>query len=394
MARPSGHRLAWAAATVAVGIALAGSGCTSSDTAEEVNALCPSSAAAATGSDVKPAAIALLGEDRLVRFSLTSGRVEKERSLPVAGTPSSSIAAGYLRVPGQLLVQPPHEGVVLVLVRRPTGRDVVLAVDSVTLDTECRYPLERGVRYRAIAVGASDRIYAFGYREGRDPKKLAALLTTLEPRGRSRPVTETVRPPTDGWFPYWGAVSADERHVVFSYHGSTSGADWLEAAGGGFRRCQSSGPASFICVGEVHGAVAPYGDGFLATTGEGMIEVGWNGRIVELPLRPRDVHLMDFALDSSRGLVYISSCGERPAIQRLDLEDMRVTDGPSGPFCGVPLAVYGDRYLVLAATRADEAVTEPPIGPLRVLDLRHPGPGVAVGLSGLPQDAIAISTDD
>jgi hypothetical protein len=243
------------------------------------------------------------------------------------------------------------------------------------------------VRYRGIAVGSSGRIYAYGYREGSDPQKVAAVLTTLPPGGRPRPVTETVRPPNSDWLPYWGTVAPDERHVVLSYHGSdTTGADWLDAAGNRLRRCPSV-RGGFVCVGEVHGAVAPYGAGFLATDGSGMLEVDWNGRIDRLPVKPQNVHLMDFALDGSRGLVYVSSCGSRPTIQRLDLAEMQVTAVP----CGLPLAVYEDRFLVFAASPVDESgVPEAPVGGLRVLDLRHPGPAVRVRLSGIPQDAIAL----
>lgn len=354
--------------------------------------LCPGSPAATHGAGAAPAAIALLAENQLARIALGSGRVEAERRLTVGGARNSGTTAPLLQLPGQLLVQPRTDGPVLVLVRRgPGGRDEVMAVDPVTLDTRCRYPLERGVRYRGIAVGSTGRIYAYGYRERSDEKKVAAVLSTLQPGKRPRRVTETVRRPNSDWLPYWGAVAPDERHVALSYHGSnTTGADWLEVARNGFQRCPSIGRRA-ACVAEVHGAVAPYGAGFLATTGDGMVEVGWNGHVDPLPVRPRNVHLMDFAFDAARGLVYVSSCGERPAVQRLDLAEMRVTLVPSGRFCGLPLAVEEDRFLVMASSPVDEAgFPEAPVGPLRVVDLRHPGPGVPVRLSGTPQDAIAL----
>jgi len=378
---------------LAIGIALTASGCfESGDDLEEGSALCPSATAGGNGPGAAPVGIALLDENRLVRISLASGRIEAERRIAVGRTPSAGPAATLLRSPGQLILRPRSAGPVLVLVQRgPGGRDEVLAVDPVTLRTRCRFPLERGVRYRGIAVGSSDRIYAYGYREGNDEGTVAAVLTTLEAGGRPRLVTRTVRPPNSDWWPYWGTVAPDERHVVLSYHGSdTSGADWLEAAGDRFRRCPSVNPG-YVCVAEVHGAVEPYGAGFLATDGEGMLEVDWDGRVDRLPVTARNVHLMDFALDARRGLVYVSSCGKRPAIQRLDLGTMKVTAVPSGRFCGLPLAVYEDRFLVVAGSRVDEAgFPEAPVGPLRVLDLRHPGPGVPVRDPGTPQDAIAL----
>jgi hypothetical protein len=126
-----------------------------------------------------------------------------------------------------------------------------------------------------------------------------------------------------------------------------------------------------------------------------LLEVGWNGRVVErLPGWPRLVHLMDFALDTSRRLAYVSTCGDRPAIRRLDLATKRVETVPTGRFCGAALAVYGDRYLVLAAGRVDKAGFPPlPSPELRVIDLRHPGPGTLVSDFGVPQDAIALGAD-
>jgi hypothetical protein len=242
LARRGGPRLGLTAGLLAIGIASAGTGCFWSGSSEERSALCPKAAAPKEGAGAGPTGVALIGENHLVRISLGSGRVEAERRLPVGRPPISGFAAADLRAPGQLLVQPQGAGAVLVLVRRGSGgRDEVLAVDPVTLRAHCRYPLEPGVRYRGIAVGSSGRIYAYGYREGSDEEKVAAVLTTLEPRRRPRLVTETVRPPNSDWWPYWGTVAPDERHMILTYHGSdTSGADCLDAAGNRFRRERQS----------------------------------------------------------------------------------------------------------------------------------------------------------
>jgi hypothetical protein len=196
-------RLIAAVVVLAGGTALGASGCFSSAGSVDQSAICPSAAVGADGAGAAPAGIALVGENRLVRMSLESGRVQAERRLPTGGTPTSGAAAALLRLPGQLLVQPHAAGGVLVLVRRgPGGRDEILAVNPTSLRTRCRYPLERGVRYRGLAVGASERIYAYGYREGNREGMAAAVLTTLEPGGRQSPVTETVRPATNDWLPY------------------------------------------------------------------------------------------------------------------------------------------------------------------------------------------------
>ena len=139
------------------------------------------------------------------------------------------------------------------------------------------------------------------------------------------------------------------------------------------------------------GAVEPFGAGFLATTGSDVVEVGWDGDIVRrLQVKAHLVHLMNFALDAGRSLLYVSSCGRRPAIHRLDLERGGLRVLPSGGFCGEPLAVYGDRFLVLAAAHVDEAGVAGDIEGLRLVDLEHPGGGKHLPGSVLSQDALFV----
>jgi hypothetical protein len=90
----------------------------------------------------------------------------------------------------------------------------------------------------------------------------------------------------------------------------------------------------------------------------------------------------------------VSSCGKRPAIHRLDLTGGGLRALPSGRFCGEPLAVQGNRFLVLAAARGDEAGFAGPTEGLRLLDLDHPGPGKRVPGSGAPQDALFVVPRD
>jgi hypothetical protein len=338
-----------------------------------------------------PAVIALLAHNRLLRISVPGGRVEAERRL----APSPGARAGddpRLTVPGSLLAAGPEGETVAALARRPPGgRDAVAVVDAKTLETRCRFPLERGVRYRGIRLGASGRLYAFGYRQPGDPERLAPVLTIVDTATREVVQSHTVRPPNTDWFVQWGALSPDEHHLALSYHGSSAtGADLLELSDSTVERCRSGNPGN-VCVGEVHGAVEPFGAGFLATTGSDMLEVGWNGEVIRrLRVRARLVHLMNFALDADRSLLYVSSCGKRPAIHRLDLTAGGLRVLPSGRFCGEPLAVQGDRFLILAAARVNEAgVPGLPEG-LRLLDFQHPGAGKSVPGSAAPQDALFV----
>jgi hypothetical protein len=100
---------------------------------------------------------------------------------------------------------------------------------------------------------------------------------------------------------------------------------------------------------------------------------------------------MDFALDDDRRQVYVSACARRPTIQRFDLERGRRASVPSGSFCGRPLAIYGDRFLFLAAlcvsrsgyptTRTEE---------LRLVDLEGRDAGRRVPRSASPVDAVVV----
>jgi hypothetical protein len=100
---------------------------------------------------------------------------------------------------------------------------------------------------------------------------------------------------------------------------------------------------------------------------------------------------MDFALDDDRRHVYISACARRPTIQHFDLERGRRGTVPSGTFCGRPLAVYRDRFLILAAARVRKSgypstITEE----LRLLDLEDRDAGQRVPRSTAPLDAIVV----
>jgi hypothetical protein len=358
------------------------------------------------GRPARPAVIALLGDDidertgrlegphatRVMRVSLPGGAILAQRTLgrrfedPHVG-PRQRVVLTTL---GSLLATTPDGQTVLALVRQPPGgRDFVAELDAASLETRRRHPLPGGVSYDGLRLGRSGRIYAYGVRPDRGGA--APVVTILDAVGTV--IASAAVPGRTGrdWRMHWAAIAPDERRLVLSYHGgNTTGADWVDPSRDALHRCPSR-RRSRACAFEVHGAVEPFGRGFLATTGDRVIELGRDGRVIRrLRLRPRNIHLMDFALDTARERLYLSSCGRRPVIQRLDLARDRLETLPSGRYCGAPLAV-GAGFLVLAGARVDSAgyTAGGPAG-LRLIDLARPGAGVPVPLAGRPLDAVVV----
>jgi len=379
-------------ALVAAALMSSLAGCLSTgDDPQSLSAPCLAGSDSGAAKSERPALVALFEDNLLVRSTVPGGKVEAERRLGPRAQGGASDDPN-LSLPGRLLAPGPGGATVLALVRQPAGmRDAVAVVDATTLRVRCRYPLERGIRYRGLALGSSGRIYAFGNRQAGDPKRLAAALTVIDSADGALVESRIVRAPNDNWFVWWGAISPDERHLALSYHGdSTSGADLFDLSDGTVRRCRSNGCGADY-VGEVHGALEAFGRGFLATTGSDMLQGAWDGDVVRrLSVRAAHDHLMDFALDADRSKLYVSSCGLRPGIHRLDLAGNGLSDLPSGHLCGAPLAVFGDRYLALAATRVDDAGVPGVPDRLQLLRLGNTGAGTRVPGSGAPQDAIFV----
>jgi hypothetical protein len=347
------------------------------------------------------AVIAVLGDDvdgytgrlrgahvaRVVRISLPGGRIEAERRLGprLRRARLGEPGAFELAFSGLLLAAGPDGRTVYALVRHGR-RDHVEVLDATSLEPLRRFPLARGIDYTGMTLGRSGRIYAYGARRAAVGRSVPAI-TILAPDGATI-AHHFVPGRTDrDWSVHAGTPSGDERRFMVTYHGgNTTGADWVDLEPGALRRCESR-DRDRACIFEVHGGVEPFGDGFLATTGSRIVEVSRDGRIVrQLPLAPRNVHLMDFALDRSH--LYVSSCGMRPAILRLDLARDRVRPIRTGSVCGAPFAV-GERFLVLSADRVRHgyAGDDPR---LRLIDLARAGAGVRVRHQGRPLDAAIV----
>jgi hypothetical protein len=377
----------------------------------------------------RPAAIALLAEveaktgkpsgdlNRLLRISIPDGAVELERRLgPRSEQRDADPGQTLLRLrSGPLLATAPDRKTVLALTRNPvSGRDSVAVIDAQSLQTRCSHPLEPGIRYSGLRLGRSGMFYAYGARPA-GPRRRDAVLTIGDARTGdlkgSHTLREAVRRDPAHWGKDWSvyraALSADERRLFLSYHGGdTTGADLfrisptldISATGMAERRCANR-PPRWPCgpgrtdAPRVHGAVTAVGAGFVGTTGTNdLLELDRGGhRIRRLRVRENNSHLMDFALNDDRRHLYVSACARRPTIQRFDLERGRLGTVPSGAVCGRPLAIYGNRFLLLAALRGNKSgypttTTEE----LRLLDLEERGAGRRVPRSASPVDAVVV----
>ena len=366
-----------------------------------------------------PAMIALLDGNRLVRISLPGGAIEAERRLEARapGRPVDERDSFRLEAPtGPSLATAPDGKTVVALIRRPASEgDRVAVIDARNLRVRCSHPLVKGVRHTGLLLGRSGKFYAYGNRSTGLPGRWDAVLTIGDARTGRRARTQTLRKaaargePARGakdWYVYWAALSADERRLVLSYHGGdTTGGDWfrisrrlrVSAGDVGERRClrrfDGACPPGWTDIGWLHGAVAPVGTGFLGTAGSNfLLELDRRGRETgRVRVRASHNHLMDFALAAHRRLAYVSGCGRRPIIERLDLARNRQEILRSGPFCGRPLAVHGDRSLLIDAIPVSNLGyprTTPP--QLRLFDLERPGAGRPIPRSSGALDAVVV----
>jgi hypothetical protein len=313
----------------------------------------------------RPAVIALVGEEfvrgfegpyvnRLLQISLPGGEVQRERTprLPNRAIDNRDPIRANAAA-GPLLATAPDSEAVVALVREPApGRDRVAVIDAASLKTRCSYPLGKGVRYSGLLLGRSRRLYAFGNKRAGGARRWDAVLTIVDMETGAVAASQTLRVAERGkrtgwgtdWFAYRGALSVDERRLILSYHGrDTSGADQfrmspgsrVSASGRAERRCRGRGPRWPCGPGRadipfMHGAVAPIETGFVGTAGErGLLRLDRRARVVGGMSVSSQDHLLDFALSGSRSLAYVSSCGRRPAIQRVDLARNRQQTLPS-----------------------------------------------------------------
>ena len=193
--------------------------------------------------------------------------------------------------------------------------DSVAFVDTARRAVTGRVRLPQGAIFRVLALApATHRLYVVGDRPARGPQQpVVAALDTAE---RRLLWTQLVSR-TGGldWWVYGAAVEPGEQTLLVSYHGSsTTGADRLRIGPDGVEACTPP-PRPYpgaACI-EIHGRIEPYGDNLLAGTGNprSILVLDHDGRrLRNLDPRLDGNHLMEFAVDRKRGVLYsVGSCG-------------------------------------------------------------------------------------
>jgi hypothetical protein len=304
--------------------------------------------------NARDVAYALLADNRLVATALAPGATMQE--LRLSGRAREPAAGHYLALA--------RRNTLFVLV--PRGRREAAKLVEVDISNGCLTGSQRlgKTAFRAIAIGPrTQRIYLAGNRDAAGGIG-SAVVSVFDPSGRRLLATHTVRRAA-GWLVYDTAISPDETRFYVSYHGpSTQGADVLSIRGLKTTRCVPAA-RSRACL-RVHGAVEARGVRLLATAGEPpyILELRANGRVVRtLDSGLAGNHLMEFALDPDRSLLYaVGSCGYTGGLSRLDLESGTIAlfgypaprdvdiDGSRSGICGERVSV-GSALVAVAKTQ-------------------------------------------
>jgi hypothetical protein len=228
----------------------------------------------------------------------------------------------------------------------------------------------------------ANRLYAFGGRYGRvvrtDPvevREQSAVITTLDAGSGGSLGTTTVRN-ADGraWWILSAAARPDGSRLALSYHGfGTTGADWLDVASDGVRRCEVPPPYSSSGCISLHGMIEPYGRGWIGATGEEfLLQLDETGReLRRLHSGLRNEHLMNFTFTASgNGLFVLGSCDySRGGLRRVSLATGTSTLVRRG-FCGEGVVVGRTALVVIRNAGVVPYATSP-----ADLELRRPDTG-------------------
>lgn len=236
---------------------------------------------------------------------------------------------------------------------------VAIDVASLTFRKFARAP--GGVQYGSISVGArTDRIFLGSATSDR--------IVAINGNGEKTPqVWETHLDRSFDWLAYRGVVSADEQRFYFSYHGGlsrnvltgeegapTGGVDWFDIHGDVAKRCGEPTRARNGCLGG-HGRFELLATGLLVATGSKMVlDIDMDGRSRRSYDTMREEHLMDFATDAERHLLFaVGTCinGGGFTATALARDDMRTGAAPAartgkpGSVSSSDAEVCGDRIV-------------------------------------------------
>jgi hypothetical protein len=266
---------------------------------------------AAHGATPSANAWALLGDGRIVKLNLGSRRIVAQRSL--GRTPRG------VTTHGKMLALDGDRIYALV----PTRPKTLVVVDR-AFHVLARTRLPDDVSYRGL-VRASGQTYLFGYMPGQvvDPvdhlRESAAILSRVDD-GRIQ--SWTIRPAErHDWWEWRGEVSANGRWLALSYHGGcgggfaelcTSGTDLIDLNQTAPQpSCAQPTAPNLGCIADVHGSVEPFGEGWIAATGdERLLLLDAAGTTLrELHSGFENEHLMEFAIDPARSTVFaLATC--------------------------------------------------------------------------------------
>lgn len=300
-----------------------------------------------------PTAFALLSDNSVIQIWLG---VEAKTRRRVLAPPSPN------PVPGHYFAASKQGHSLFVLTSGGGSRSATLfALDPITLRTKDRYTLPAGVEFRSLAVGPkTGDLYLFGNRAGSRLNEVGypeqdVIVGVINPQDEALTVTTVRSARGRDWLVYRGVVSADERRLFISYHGSdTTGADFLRISGKRLSRCTVKTRPGQGCIGDVHGNIEAYGAGIVASTGDShvILQFDRDGRMTRLWRTKLRTHLVEFAVDrQSRRLYAIGSCNQSGGLSEIDTlaESARVVVPPSSQsgVCGERLAVSPDAVLAL-----------------------------------------------
>jgi hypothetical protein len=219
---------------------------------------------------------ALLADGRISLFDVATGRQLAE--YVASPQPRDALTDGRLAraASGDEVfgVLPNHDGRVVagLNIRTLSGR----TVGRLPSDT-----------YRGLAVGSrTGRIFAF-----RSAGPTVEMLDANTGEHHTLFTFQTDRDVSSG------AVSADERRIYVGYHGRGTGIDWFDLKDQGWQH------GGYVAS---HGDFAVTGNLLLASTGgPAILEVNDAGQVVRsLNTALAGVHLMAFALDPDRRIIY------------------------------------------------------------------------------------------
>jgi hypothetical protein len=252
-------------------------------------------------------------------------------------------------------------GTLVVLVRgsRPGG-DRLVFVDRARRAVVARLRLPAQTIFRSVALAPrSRRLYVVGDRPESGLQQ-QPVVAAVDLRARRLLWSRLVqRAEGFDWVVYRAVVEPGERSLLVSYHGSTTtGADRLVLTGDGISACEPppGSRAGLACIA-LHGNVEAYAGRLVAATGDGrtMLVLDRDGKELRRldPRLPRN-HLMEFALDRRRGLLYaVGSCGYAGGLSETSLASgrARVLERPGDRrICGERIAVASPSLLAIGRT--------------------------------------------